>query len=89
MELIAPADVQLDEVTTAMLSDVDELARQVNEIRPLARRFYGRSRRSYLASESSAATRSRAAPSLSGKHALFFRQKPCSMYEEGTRHRKH
>ena len=36
MELIAPTDVQLDEVTTTMLSDVDELARQVNEIRPLS-----------------------------------------------------
>jgi Fic family protein len=34
MELIGPADVRLDEATTTMLSDVDELARQVNEIRP-------------------------------------------------------
>ena len=36
MELIGPADVSLDEVTTAMLSDLDELARQVNDIRPLS-----------------------------------------------------
>jgi Fic family protein len=35
MELIGPSDVRLDEVTTSMLSDVDELAHQVNEIRPL------------------------------------------------------
>ena len=31
-----PTDVSLDEVTTAMLSDLDELARQVNDIRPLS-----------------------------------------------------
>ena len=36
MELVEPSDVHLDEVTTTMLSDVDELARQVNEIRPLS-----------------------------------------------------
>jgi Fic family protein len=35
MELIAPADVYLDQGTTTMWNDVDELARQVNEIRPL------------------------------------------------------
>jgi Fic family protein len=35
MELIGPSDVRLDEVTTSMLSDVHELAHQVNEIRPL------------------------------------------------------
>jgi len=36
MELIGPSDFHLDEVTTAMLSDLAELARQVNEIRPLS-----------------------------------------------------
>ena len=36
MELIGPADVQLDEVTTAMLGDLADVARQVNEIRPMS-----------------------------------------------------
>ena len=36
MELIGPADVRLDEVTTAMLDDVADLARQINDIRPLS-----------------------------------------------------
>jgi fido (protein-threonine AMPylation protein) len=35
MELPKPAEIYLDEVTKAMLTDLDELARQVNEIRPL------------------------------------------------------
>ncbi len=36
MELIDPADIRLDEVTTEMLSDLTELAHQVNDIRPLS-----------------------------------------------------
>ena len=36
MELIGPADLQLDEVTHAMLDDVADLARQINDIRPLS-----------------------------------------------------
>ena len=35
MDLIGPADVRLDEVTIAMLDDLADLARQINEIRPL------------------------------------------------------
>ena len=36
MELIGPTDVQLDQVTTAMLGDLADVARQVNEIRPMS-----------------------------------------------------
>ena len=36
MELFDPAEISLDEVTTAMLADLAELARQVNVIRPLS-----------------------------------------------------
>ncbi len=36
MELFGPADVRLDEVTNAMLDDVADLARQINDIRPLS-----------------------------------------------------
>jgi fido (protein-threonine AMPylation protein) len=36
MELIGPANVRVDEVTTAMLGDVADLARQINDIRPLS-----------------------------------------------------
>jgi len=36
MELPTPADIHLDEVTKTMLTDLAELARQVNEIRPLS-----------------------------------------------------
>jgi Fic family protein len=36
MELIKLADVHMDEVTKAMLNDLAELARQVNEIRPMS-----------------------------------------------------
>lgn len=36
MELPSPAEIYLDEVTKTMLTDLAELARQVNEIRPLS-----------------------------------------------------
>ncbi len=36
MELVAPSKIHIDEVTSAMLSDVQQLAHQINEIRPLA-----------------------------------------------------
>ena len=35
MELTRPSEIKVDEVTGAMLRDLDELAHQVNEIRPL------------------------------------------------------
>ena len=35
MDLPRPSDVKLDDVTSAMLQDLSDLARQVNEIRPL------------------------------------------------------
>jgi Fic family protein len=35
MDLIKPSEIELDEVTAVMLQDLNELARQVNEIRPL------------------------------------------------------
>jgi cell filamentation protein, protein adenylyltransferase len=36
LELVGPADVGLDEVTRAMLDDVADLARQINDMRPLS-----------------------------------------------------
>jgi fido (protein-threonine AMPylation protein) len=35
MELLSPSEIRLDEDTIALLGDMNELARQVNEIRPL------------------------------------------------------